>query len=48
VLTKQHALIYTSDTEAFVVPKAAFEDAAAFDSFIQQAAHRARVNPTTV
>ena len=42
VTVRQHALIYTSPTEAFVVPKRAFKDDDAFDAFMKQASERAR------
>ena len=47
ITVNDYALLYTSATEAFVVPKRAFEDALDFDAFVTRAAHRARVRPET-
>jgi hypothetical protein len=44
IVSKQHALVYTSATEAFVVPKRAFNESQAFDAFIDFLANRARVS----
>ena len=43
VITSQHLFVYTSGTEAFVVPRRAFESDSDFSSFAQQIAERSRV-----
>ena len=43
VITSQHLFVYTSGTEAFIVPRRAFESDSDFNSFAQQISERSRV-----
>ncbi len=47
VRVRQYGLIYTSTTEAFVLPERAFPDDEACQAFLKQAAERARVQLET-
>jgi hypothetical protein len=48
IILQRHALVYTSATEAFVVPKRAFSESPSFDDFVEFLAMRARVAAESV
>lgn len=43
LLTNDHAFVYTSAVEAFILPKESFSSTVSFDEFLQEIAQRAKV-----